>query len=85
MLKDALLDAADAEHTYRVENARKYLAATGSIEARKAQATIDCEHLMLERLRKDAKKEFAMEAVRDARQALSARQSLLKADADKVF
>jgi hypothetical protein len=84
-LKEALMDHADAEHTYRVELAKKYLAGEGSIEARKANATIQCEAYLLARLKADAKREFAGEALRDARQALSARQSILKADVDKVF
>lgn len=84
-LKEALFAEADAEHTYKVEFAKRFLAGEGTIDAKKHQATLDTETFMLNRLKATAKREFAAEALRDARQALSARQSILKADTDKAF
>lgn len=84
-LKTALLAEADAEHTYKVEFAKAFLNGEGTIDARKHQAVLDTEVLLKNRLTATATREFTAEALRDTRQALSARQSILKADTDKAF
>lgn len=75
----ALQDDAEAEHAYKMKQAREYLAADGTEKARTATALIACELLHLDYLKKAAVKDFTKEKLRDSQQALSARQSLLTA------
>lgn len=75
----ALQDDAEAEHAYKMKQAREYLAAEGTEKARAATALIACETLHLDYLKKAAVKDFLKEKLRDSQQALSARQSLLTA------
>ena len=83
-LKEALFTAGDAEYEYRVAYAEAYQNAEGSIQAREAQAILDCKHLLKARKRADAVKEIATAEMYNVRQALSARQSILKAE-EKAF
>lgn len=76
----ACLDFADAESDYRVKLAKRFLAADGSVDARKSQAIIDVEKELRERDRTEAVKEFTKEKLKDAQTAVFARQSLLNAD-----
>lgn len=73
----ALQQDAEAEHAYKMKQAREYLAAEGTEKARTATALIACETLHLDYLKKAAVKDFTKEKLRDSQQALSARQSLL--------
>jgi|GEM_PF-4981277 len=70
---------ADAEHAFKMKQARQYLAGEGSIDARKAQALIDCDKEYIAHLRAKAVRDFTKEKLRDSQAALSARQSLLTA------
>lgn len=68
---------ANAEHKFKMKQAEKYLAGEGSIEARKAQALVDCKKEYLEHLQAKAVKDFTQVKMKDSLQALSARQSIL--------
>lgn len=76
----ACLDAADAEATYRINFAKKFLEADGSMDMRKQLATQNCEKEIKERFRTDAVEKFTREKLRDAQTAASIRQSLFSAD-----
>ncbi len=70
---------ATAEHTFKMKQAERYLANEGSIEARKAQALLDCKDEYLNHLKAKAVKDFTQVKMKDSLQALSARQSILTA------
>lgn len=76
----ALLDAADIDAEYEIEFAKHYLKGEGSIEARKADATVKTAELLKARNNRRAVKEFLRTKLKDAQDAVSARQSLLRAD-----
>lgn len=78
--QSALLTAAETEADYEVEWAKAYLAADGTIEARKSQATIDTAKYLKEKNNAKAVKEFLRAKLKDRQDAVSARQSLLRAD-----
>lgn len=78
--EQACLGFADAESEYRVELAKAFLKASGSVEARKHQATIDVQRQLKERDKTEAVKEFTKEKLKDCQTAVFARQSLLNAD-----
>lgn len=82
---DAVQDDAIAEHAYKVDKAKAFLRATGTEKAREAQSIVDTENLYLDHLKKKAIKEFTREKLRDAQDALSARQSLLKYETQTSF
>lgn len=82
---DAGQGDAEAEHAFKIKNAKEFLAADGSVEARKATALLACEKEHLDYLKKKAIKEFTREKLRDAQDALSARQSLLSYEAKTNF
>ena len=75
----ACVDYASAESDYRVAKAKAYLHAEGTEKAREAHAILRTENLLRERDRTEAIKEVTKEKLRDAQQAISARQSLLNA------
>lgn len=77
--KEALIDDAEAEVKYRVEYAKEYLSANGTIQSREATAIKKVEKFLRERNNKRAIKEFMKEKVKDAQAVVSARQSLLTA------
>lgn len=77
--EEAIKEYFDAESDYRVQKARAYLEADGSIQAREAQAIIAAEKYLRERNRMEAVKEFTKEKLKDVQAAVSARQSLLTA------
>lgn len=83
--KKALEDDAVAEHTAKLEKAKAFLSAQGTEKAREAQAVVDSEKFMLDQLKKRAVKEFTREALKDAQDALSARQTLLKFEVQTNF
>jgi hypothetical protein len=83
--EDALQAHADAEHLFKVRNAEEFLKADGSVEARKAQALVNCKELHKDYLKKEAIATFTKEKLRDAQGALSARQSLLSYEARTNF
>lgn len=75
----AAMDDAEAEHAYKMQQARTFLAADGTEKARAAKSLVDSEALHLDHLKKKAVKEFTREKLKDAQSALSARQSILTA------
>lgn len=75
-MQDAAVEAASAEHEYRLAKARAYLNASGDQKAREAQAVIATEKELLARNLAEYGYEVAREKVRDVRQAVSARQTL---------
>lgn len=68
---------AEAEHAFKIKQAKIYLSSDGSIEARKATALVQCDREYLTHLRTKAVRDFTKEKLRDSQAALSARQSLL--------
>lgn len=73
----ACLDEAAAEHEYKVAKARAYLQADGTEKTREASSVVDTETLFSKYLIAKATKEFSAAKLRDAQNALSARQSIL--------
>jgi hypothetical protein len=81
----ACTDLAEAEHAFKIKEAKEFLSADGSVDARKATALVNCEALHGDYLKKKAIKEFSREKLRDAQDALSARQSLLSYEVKTNF
>ena len=81
----AAIEDAEAEHAFKIKHAKEFLKADGSVEARKAMALVECDTQHLDYLKKKAIKEFTREKLRDAQDALSARQSLLSYEAKTNF
>lgn len=77
--EEACIADAEAEHIYKVKNATKFLEGEGTVDARKAQALVDCAKEHKAYLMANAVRDFTKEKLRDSQQALSARQSLLTA------
>jgi len=82
---EAVQASADAEHLWKIEKAKAFLAADGTEKAREAKAMIDTEDLHKDFLTKQAAMRFLREKLRDAQSALSARQSLMSYDAKTNF
>lgn len=78
--ESALLTAADADSEYEVAYAKAFLAADGTIDARKHTATIAVEKYLRELNTAKAVKEFIRAKLKDRQDAVSARQSLLSAE-----
>lgn len=76
----ACVGYAESESEYRVQFAKAYLAAEGTEKARNSEAIIKVERFLRERDRTEAVKEFTREKLRDSQAAVSARQTLLKAN-----
>lgn len=83
--EQAAIEDAEAEHEFKMRHAKEFLTAEGSVEARKASALVASETLHANYLKKKAVKEFTREKLRDAQDALSARQSLLSYEAKTNF
>lgn len=83
--EEACNEQAEAEHNYKLNDAKSFLAADGNIKEREATALIANQKLHLDYLQKKARKEFTKEKLRDAQDALSARQSLLSYEAKTNF
>lgn len=81
----ALLEAAEAEHAYRIGFAKEFNTRSGGAELRKQEAMEAVDELLSAREVKRATADIAKEKLLDARQALSARQSLLKVDLERKF
>jgi len=81
----ALQNDAEAKHRYEMKQAQEFLDAEGTVDARKAIALKNCDVEYLDYLKKKAVKEFTREKLKDAQDALSARQSLLKYEAQTNF
>lgn len=75
-----LKDAAEAESEYRVQYAKEFLKAEGTIDQRKSAAIVAVERFLRERDRTEAQKDFMKEYVRSSQLECSARQSLLSAE-----
>lgn len=78
--ESALLTSADAEAEFDVQWAKEFLAAEGSVEARKATATIKTAKYLVAKNTAKAIKEFVREKLKDRQASVSARQSLLAAE-----
>lgn len=76
-IRDAELAADQAERDYKRESALAYRRATGSIEDRKQQATLDCESFAAERDRTSA----VLSYVKTRRANLEIQQSNLQTQA----
>jgi hypothetical protein len=70
----------DTESDYKVAKAKAFLEADGTEKKREAEAVIRSEKYLRERNRAEAVYLFTKEKLADAQAAVSARQSLLKAD-----
>lgn len=81
----AVEDDAMAEHAFKLKKAQAFLAAEGTEKARDARSIVDSEKLFLDHVKKKAVKEFTREKLRDAQMAITARQSLLKYQAQTDF
>lgn len=68
--------AAEAEAAYRVAYAKAFLAVTGTVGAREAQALVACESLLFERLLAEGVRDSCQESMRSIRAQLSALQTL---------
>lgn len=79
-LQRALTDAAQAESDYRIQFAKAFLNAEGTIDNRKNVAILGVEKYLRERDRTEAIKDFTKEFVKAAQIECSARQSLLSAE-----
>ena len=75
-----LTDAVNAKADDEIEYAKAFLKAEGTEKAREAQAKIDTERFKRERYRTEAVREFQRTKLQDAQAAVSARQTLLKAN-----
>lgn len=78
--ESALLTSAEAETDLDVLWAKAYLAAEGSIDARKAAATIATANYLKARNDAKAVKEFLRAKLKDRQDAVSARQTLLNSE-----
>jgi hypothetical protein len=76
----ACIDHAEAESEYRIAKAKAYLNAEGTEKAREATAIVKTENLLRERDRTEAIRDFTRTKLKNAQDAVSARQSLLRAD-----
>jgi peptide methionine sulfoxide reductase MsrA len=81
----ALEQEADAEHEFKVQNAKAFLKASGGADLRKMEALVETEELHKDYLKKQAIAAFTKEKLKDAQAALSARQSLLSYEARTNF
>jgi hypothetical protein len=68
---------AEAEHTYKIAKATAFLASEGTEKAREAQSVVDTNESFLKHLKAKAKVMYMKEKLKDAQQALIARQSIL--------
>lgn len=85
VFKTALESDAEAEHRFKIGKAKAYLNAEGTEKAREATAILETSDLYLDHLKKKAVKEFTKESLRDAQDALTARQSILKYERETDF
>lgn len=79
----ARLAAAEAEHIYRIKLAVEFGKAEGAVEARKMEAIEMCQYELINRDVSAAASDIAYQKLLDARDVLSARQSLLKASLNR--
>lgn len=83
--KDACDEYAEAKHAFKMKEAKEFLLAEGTVEARKAQALVACE-VEHERYTKAQNiKTFMYQKLKDAQGAQSARQTMLSASAKGDF
>lgn len=80
---EARRNAAIREYEHKVKRATEYLKGEGTIKEREMAADKACEAEMKARFTAEAEAEIASQFLQDARQVLSARQSLLKAEMDR--
>lgn len=78
--ENALLTSADAESDLEIQWAKEFLAASGTIDARKAAATVATERFLKARNDAKAVKEFLRAKLKDRQDAVSARQTLLNSE-----
>lgn len=77
--QEACENAASAKHAYEMKKAKEFLAADGTVQARKATAMVACEKEHMNWLNAQAIKTFTYQKLKDAQGASSARQSILSA------
>lgn len=82
---DALKREADAEYAFKVKQAQELLNAEGTESVKKSIALTKCSVEYKEYLMATASKEFIKAKLNDAQSVLSARQSLLSAEAKSDF
>lgn len=83
--EDACMDLASAEHIFKMKQAKQIKLATGTVDEKKATALIECEVEHSAYKIAEAVKEALKEKLRDAQAAVSARQSILSAEAKGNF
>lgn len=81
----ALNNYADAHYAYKISYAKAFREAEGTVSARELAALESCSNQYKRDLQTEAVAAFTKEALRDAQMALTARQSLLKADRETEF
>lgn len=79
-LHAAAVADADAESDYKVESAKEILKADGTEKVKLALALVNTSAKFKTHLKARAEYEFLKEKIRDLRQAISARQSILSAE-----
>jgi len=84
-LEQACMAEAESRHAFDIKSAREFLNAEGTVDARKALATLACDKEYLEHLKTKAVKEFTKAKWTDALQAVSAHQSILSASVKGDF
>jgi len=83
--ENAVKDAAEKEHIFKMKQAKEFLQADGSMEIRKNEALKACDREYYAYLQSVAVRDFTKEKLRDCQAALSARQSLLSAEIKTNF
>lgn len=83
--ENAVQDAAQKEHIFKMKQAKEFLQADGNVDTRKAAALVACDKEYFAHLTAEAIRDFTKEKLRDCQAALSARQSLLTASVKSDF
>jgi hypothetical protein len=78
-LEQVLTRDAEAEHEYKVQYAKAFLKAEGTVDERKSRAAVETEKFLKDHLTRQAQLVFVKTKIKDAQDAVSARQSLLSA------
>lgn len=81
----AVLEYAEAHYEFKLKHAVEYRKSNGTIDDRKNSALEACAKEYKRDLQTEAVMSFTKEALKDTQMALSARQSLLKADRETEF
>lgn len=79
--KEALMARAAAEYNYKTAKSAAYLKAEGTIKDKEAIADQEVKELYLDYLTAEAQATFTKSSIDDCRAVISARQSILSAEA----